>query len=67
KAQPDASPNPSVPATPNTVPVSEEFATPNTVPAPSILLDNNAQPKSPTYTEPSSTSHDPQDELLTQY
>ncbi|XLU30357.1 hypothetical protein S245_066423, partial [Arachis hypogaea] len=67
KAQPDASPNPSVPAAPNTVNVSEEFATPNTVPAPSIPLDNNAQPKSPTYTEPPSTSDDPQDEFLTQY
>ncbi|XLS83070.1 hypothetical protein HN51_048901 [Arachis hypogaea] len=67
KAQPDASPNPSVPATPNTVHVSEESAIRNTVPAPSILLDNNAQPKSPTYTEPPSTSDDPQDELLTQY
>ncbi|XLT10545.1 hypothetical protein HN51_056338, partial [Arachis hypogaea] len=67
KAQPDASPNPSVPAIPNTVNVSEESATPNTVPAPSIPLDNNAQPKSPTYTEPPSTSDDPQDEFLTQY
>ncbi|QHN80808.1 uncharacterized protein DS421_20g681380 [Arachis hypogaea] len=66
KAQPDASPNPSVPATPNTVHVSEESATPNIVPAPSISLDNNAQPKSPTYTEPPSTSDDPQDEFLTQ-
>ncbi|RYR21745.1 hypothetical protein Ahy_B03g067077 [Arachis hypogaea] len=59
-AQADASPNPSVPATPNTVPLSEESATPNTVSATSIHLDhenlgdisvqlnidNNAQPKS---------------------
>ncbi|XLS49948.1 hypothetical protein HN51_010625, partial [Arachis hypogaea] len=67
KAQPDASPNQSVPAAPNTVNVSEESATPNTVPAPSIPLDNNAQPKSPTYTEPPSTSDDPKDEFLTQY
>ncbi|QHO51125.1 uncharacterized protein DS421_1g28240 [Arachis hypogaea] len=67
KAQLDASPNPSVPTTLNTVHVSEESATPNTVSAPSIPLDNNAQPKSPTYTKPPSTSDDPQDELLTQY